>query len=279
MNKKEVLDLLTENGLSPNKMYGQNFLIQEDISRKIVEAAGIVGSDTVLEIGPGLGELTGMILEKGCALTAVEIDSGLYSLLTKKFSNNKNLTLIHNDFLKMEKSGAFNKVVSNLPYSCASEILFNVSGKYYPELLCVMVQREMAERIISDPGTPEYGAMTVMLSSIYESRIAFHVQPTSFFPRPDVVSSVVIFTKKQLPPLMADQKILFSKLVKSAFWGRRKTLVKACSSSPHLQLDKAILLDALSLLGVNVAVRGEELSSAQFMELAKIIGSQQETHD
>jgi 16S rRNA (adenine1518-N6/adenine1519-N6)-dimethyltransferase len=271
MTRKEIIQFLKDNTLSPNKRLGQNFLCDATVTTRIIQAAEISASDSVLEIGPGLGELTSMLLETGCSLTSVEIDSGLHRYLAQKIIGHGRFTLVHADFLKTEKLGSFNKIAANLPYYCASEILFKCSEEYSPDLMCVMLQKEMAERIVSKPGTESYGAMTVMLAAKYSADIAFDVSPTSFYPSPDVTSSVLVLRRSQTVQLTADEFSIFALLVKSSFWGRRKTLVKSCSSSPHHKFERAILLDALSSLGLNDSIRGEALSVDQFASIARII--------
>jgi 16S rRNA (adenine1518-N6/adenine1519-N6)-dimethyltransferase len=271
MTRKEIIQFLKDHTLSPNKRLGQNFLCDARVTAQIISAAEISSADSVLEIGPGLGELTTMLLDTGCSLTSVEIDSGLHRYLGERLTGHSNFRLIHADFLKTEQLGSFNKIAANLPYYCASEILFKCAEEYSPNIMCVMLQKEMAERIVSKPGTESYGAMTVMLAAKYSSSVAFDVPPASFFPSPDVTSSVLVMRRSQSIALSAKEFTIFALLVKSAFWGRRKTLVKSCSSSPHHKFERAILLDALSSLGLNDAIRGEALSVDQFAEIARII--------
>jgi len=271
MTKNEIIALLEAEGLSPNKTFGQNFLTGTDVIERIAAAAGVDRNDCVLEIGPGLGGLTGVILARGASLTAVEIDAGLCRYLRKFFGGTDRFTLVHADFLKADIPGRFNKVVANLPYYCASEIIFRCAEKYDPDLICVMIQKEMARRIASGPGDADYGAMTVMLSYMYGARTAFDVPPSSFHPAPDVTSTIVVLTRREREEMSAAERELFTRLVKGAFWGRRKTFVKACSSSPHISLDRAILLDALRSLGINDAARGEQLSFRQYIGIARAI--------
>jgi 16S rRNA (adenine1518-N6/adenine1519-N6)-dimethyltransferase len=279
MTRQEIIKILTTEGLSPNKMFGQNFLCDNNITDKIINTANPVFSDSVLEIGPGLGELTSRLSERCGSITSVEIDSGLYRFLSDKFKDNKKITLIHSDFLKTNLKGPFSKVIANLPYYCASEILFKCSEDFSPAVICVMLQKEMAERITAIHGTESYGAMTLSLSYHYESHIAFNVSSASFYPRPDVTSSVLLMKRRGDFDLGAKERQVFSSLVKGAFWGRRKTFVKACSSSPHIALSKTILLDALSHLHLNAAIRGEDMTVRQFVDLAGFIASHKDFTD
>jgi 16S rRNA (adenine1518-N6/adenine1519-N6)-dimethyltransferase len=270
MTRTELHKILRDYQLSPNKRLGQNFLCEENTIRRIVEIAGITHDSSVLEIGPGLGALTEGILATGCSMTCIEIDSGMFRFLSERFAGTA-ATIIHADFLKTEIPGTFDVVCANLPYYCASEILFRCAEIYLPSTMCVMLQKEMAERIISKPDAPEYGAMTIMLSLRYESSISFNVNPASFFPSPDVTSSILLMKKNDRYNLNETEYLTVSNLVKAAFWGRRKTLVKCCTSSPHARIDKSILLDAMRSLGINDSVRGETLSPSQYVELARSI--------
>lgn len=276
MTRKEITKILEEYSLSPNKKLGQNFLSDGNIADRIIETSRVSPSDRVLEIGPGLGELTGKLLETGCFLTSVEIDSGMHRFLADEYSSYGNFTLVHADYLKTGIPGPFSKVISNLPYCCSSEILFKCAGEYFPDLICVMLQKEMAERIISRPGTASYGAMTVMLGIRYSSTIAFSVKPSSFYPAPEVTSSVLLMKRSGDIKLSDSEFSVFSSIVKSSFWGRRKTFVKACSSSPHAGFDRTIILDALGCIGINDSVRGESLSIEQFARLARIIAGHED---
>lgn len=268
MNKSEIIDLLKGNSLYANKALGQNFLSHEETAKRIVTESGMTADDTVLEIGPGLGSLTDFLIEKGCSITAVEIDSGLYRLLQQKYSENKRITIIHADFLKSTIDGSFTGIVGNLPYYCASEIIFQAAEKYDPKIMCVMVQREMAERMASSFGEKDYGAMTISLQYRYDIKIAFHVSPSSFMPQPDVVSSVVILKRHHRFSMSEKEESVFHTLVKGAFWGRRKTIVKACTESPHTPYDKSILTDSLEESAISKSSRGESLSVESFVRLA-----------
>ena len=147
MTRQGIITILETEGLSPNKMFGQNFLCDNNITDKIINAANPAAVDSILEVGPGLGELTSKLSERCNHITAVEIDSGLFRFLSHKFAEDNRVTLIHDDFLKAHLSGSFNKVIANLPYYCASEILFKCTEDYSPSTICVMLQKEMAERI------------------------------------------------------------------------------------------------------------------------------------
>ncbi len=271
MNINKLHEIRKLYGLSANKKLGQNFLIDGNIIRKIVEAVNPGENDIVLEIGPGLGSITGVILERSKHLTAVEIDSGAARYLKDSYGGNPSFRLIHSDFFKYFPDRDYTVIVSNLPYYCASEILFNIASRYRESSLHVMVQREMAARMISRPGTVSYGAMTVTLSYYYRSSILFNVPPGAFYPAPDVTSSFIRLERRDDRDLTDREVEIFHLVVKSAFWGRRKTLLKGLTASPHLGYSKEIILKGLAESGIDGKMRGEELDVEEYIRLARIL--------
>ena len=269
MKKKDVISIAETYGLAPNKRLGQNFLVDDGITEKIIGIISPSRDDAVLEIGPGLGALTGMLLERSCSVTAVEIDAGLYRYLREAFTGRENLELLHCDFLKCETEDRYTRVVSNLPYYCASEILFKIASTLGAKGVYVMLQREMAQRITAAPGSPDYGALTVTLGYYYRSRIALQVPREVFYPRPDVGSSFMALERREDNPLSPEENVLFHSVVKSAFWGRRKTILKALSESPHLSFEKDRIRSALEKTGIEAVSRGEELSTEEYCSLTR----------
>ncbi len=268
LNKKETRELLAELGFKPNKKLGQNFLCSGEILRRIGDTAALAPGDRVLEIGPGLGALTGELVERGARVTAVEIDAGFFRYLKEKFGDT--VELHHADFLKVTMAGEFTKAVANLPYYCSSEILFRLAEEYRMAEVFVMLQKEMAARIWAAPGSDTYGALTVSLALHFESARLFDIDRSAFLPEPDVKSSFLKLTrKKDLPG--AETVRLFHALVKSAFWGRRKPLSSALSRSPHLELSKDAVLRACAEVGIDPVVRGEELGLEDYLRLARTI--------
>lgn len=273
MTKREVLDILSSISLAPNKKLGQNFLILENFVRKIVDSASLSKDMSVCEIGPGLGALSRVIAPECRELSCVEIDAGFAAYLTQYFAATPNVRILHQDFLKMKAYPKSDVVISNLPYYCASEILFVIAREISPVRICAMMQKEMAERIVAKPGSEHYGAMTVTLSYYYTPSVQFNVPPSAFYPQPDVVSTVVLFTRVETNALSRDETALFHALVKSAFWGRRKTVSKALSSSPHLRIPKELLSGSLEAAGIDAAARGETLSLDDYIRLTTILFS------
>ena len=268
MNAARIRSLMDELGLSPNKALGQNFLCDEAALERIAVASGAGKGDHVLEIGPGLGDLTGKLLDRGARVTAVEIDAGLARHLETRFGGREGFSLRHADFLKIHAGGDFSLSVSNLPYYCSSEMLFAMATRYRIPALFAMLQKEMAARIVSQPGSEQYGALAVSLGHYYEVRLLFSVGRTSFYPRPDVTSAFVGMARRADTPDDQAFNDMFHLVVKSAFWGRRKMLLKALSESPHLSAGRDAVREAMRGAGLAEHVRGETLSTEQFRELA-----------
>ncbi len=271
MNTAEIIRILSDFSISPNKKLGQNFLCNSGIIDRIIEHSSVYKHDTVLEIGPGLGILTEALAEKAGKVTAVEIDSGLCRLLSEKFKGRGNIEIIHADFLKIKAGGAFSKTISNLPYYCASEILFKIAGDYHIPEVYIMLQREMAERIESKPGTKNYGAISAVLGLYYEPKILFNIDKRSFYPQPEIDSCYLNLTKINDIQLNDGELRLYHDIVKSAFWGRRKTILKALADSPHLKFERDFLRKRLCEANIDEKARGEMLAVEDFKNLARKI--------
>lgn len=271
MNTAEIKETIARLGLHPNKRLGQNFLVSPEARERIMAAMACTIEDRVLEIGPGLGALTEALLGRAGGVTAVEIDAGFARYLSERFGSDGRFTLIHGDFLKNPPPDTFTKIVSNLPYYCSSEILFEVT-RYSAHKVYVMLQKEMAERITASPGNKSYGALTVTLGLYYEARRVFTVPRESFYPRPDVTSSFLTLTRRPALSLAEGEIALFHALVKSAFWGRRKTILAALSGSPHISIGRDGAARILSEAGIDQRRRGEELTREEFIALARAMG-------
>jgi 16S rRNA (adenine1518-N6/adenine1519-N6)-dimethyltransferase len=268
MNLTQVRETIGRYGLSPNKRLGQNFLVSDDVRDRIIDTIGVATDDRVLEIGPGLGALTERLVPVAESVTAVEVDSGLSRVLADRFGAGKSFRLIHSDFLKLDLADTFTKIISNLPYYCASEILFHVARYSAPQVY-VLLQKEMADRIVAGPGSKTYGALTVTLGFYYQPRVMFRVSKESFHPRPEVTSSFVRLVRKGHLPLEGGEIGNFHLVVKSAFWGRRKTMLKALSESPHLEIGRELAAKMLEQAEIIPGVRGEDLGLESFVALAR----------
>lgn len=212
------------------KSLGQNFLHDQNISRKIVNSANPQKNDFFLEIGPGEGALTQFLLSKISKYLAVEIDSRLIPILTEKFSNHKNFEITNSDFLDFDltKMPKNLRVIGNLPYNATSPIIFKCLESYRKvQDLTIMVQKEVADRLSANFGSKNYGILSVFLSVFGEVKKLFNVPPTVFFPKPKVYSAVVRIKFKNDFELA--NKDLFFKIVKAAFGKRRKIISNSLS--------------------------------------------------
>ena len=270
MNKSEILKIIKAYGLAPNKKFGQNFLIDENIIQKIIEISQ-PDNKKILEIGPGLGAITYPLANKALLYSAVEIDSGFVRYLQDTFNSFESVNIIHGDFLKCNLEDKFDIIISNLPYNSASEILFRIAKDFNAKTIFIMLQKEMSERIMSLPGSKIYGALAVTLSYYFNSKILFHISGESFYPKPDVKSSFLQLTRKERYFKNRDHEDIFHLVVKSAFWGRRKTILKSLSESPHMELNRDRVKKILDLSEIQHNIRSEMLSLEDFIKLTERI--------
>jgi 16S rRNA (adenine1518-N6/adenine1519-N6)-dimethyltransferase len=267
LKKSDLVEISKAYGLSPNKKLGQNFLVSDEFAERIIAASEIQRSDSVLEIGPGFGALTERLAVAAGSVTAVEIDSGLARYLKEKFQSFQNVEIVHGDFLKYSPAVRFTRIVSNLPYYCSSEIIFRIAADYEGCDAFLMLQKEMARRLVSSPGTPSYGALTVTAGFYFKAELLFNVGKGSFHPSPDVNSSFMAFRRK-VPAFAGIEAVLFHKIVKSAFWGRRKTILTSLSESPHMDVPRNDVSEVLGSCGIGHKLRGEDLGLDDFIRLA-----------
>ena len=255
--------------LRADKKLGQNFLIDENVVRQIVEAAELSEADTVLEVGPGIGTLTQGLAESKAQVVAVELDTRLLPVLATTLEGYDNVRLVHGDILKvniMEEVGAPEfKVCANLPYYITTPIIFALLEKRLPmERLVAMVQKEVAERMAAQPGGKEYGALSVAIQYYTEPEIAFIVPPTSFIPAPAVDSAVIVCKRRAKPPVEVCDEALFFRVVKAAFSLRRKML---SNSLKNMGIKGEQVAKWLELAGVDGKRRAETLSLEDFAKL------------
>lgn len=255
--------------LRADKKLGQNFLIDEDIVRRIVEAAELTPADKVLEVGPGIGTLTQGLAESGADVVAVELDKRLLPVLDVTLKGYDNVRIVNGDILKvdiMQEVGAENfKVCANLPYYITTPIIFALLEKRLPmERLVAMVQKEVAERMAAQPGGREYGALSVAIQYFTEPEIAFIVPPTSFIPAPAVDSAVIVCRRRKQPPVQVCDEALFFRVVKAAFSMRRKMLNNALK---NMGISSEQCAKWLELAGIDGKRRGETLTLEDFAAL------------
>ncbi len=277
--------IFREQGLAPKKWMGQNLLVDDSYLERIVRAARIGPGDRVVEVGAGLGVLTEALVRQGARVWALEIDSGFCRVLEEKFRDSENVALIHADALKFDfpdlarKIGKL-RVVANLPYSISSRLVFTFhENREIFSSLYILLQKEVAERLIAPSGTRDYGVLTVLLGVSAEAEILFDIPPKAFFPVPEVVSSLVRVSFPEIPPVEVQDPQLLVRLVKAAFSGRRKTLRNTLRSAPIPGLSPQILVAAADQAGIDLGRRAETLSSQEFATFADAILSKSNPPD
>ena len=227
MRVQEVKTILESMGKRPSKRLGQHFLIDDRVIERQVKAADISPGETVLEIGPGIGNLTEAILTAGAEVVAVEADESFCRFLRRRFG--PRITLVHADAVNAFLP-AFDKVVANLPYQISSPITFKLLDEGF-RLAVLMVQREFAERMGASSGSKDYGRLTVSVFYRAACEIAFEVPRTAFWPQPNVDSSVVKLTPRKAPFDVANERVFFD-VTKAIFSHRRKKIHNALADDP-----------------------------------------------
>lgn len=272
-NKKVTKYILQRFNIHMSKHLGQNFLIDNSIVEGIVNAADIKSTDRVLEIGPGIGTLTQALAKTGADVTCVELDKRLPEVLAHTLEAYNNVTIVQGDILKVNIPEIMGdkpfKVVANLPYYITTPIIMALLEKHLPITdIVVMVQKEVAERMVAQPGGKTYGALSVAVQYYTEPEIILDVPPASFMPKPEVDSLVIDCKVRQNPPVdLVDQKLFF-RVVKAGFGQRRKTLNNALKT---LGIDKKIIATALSEANIDPARRGETLTIEEFATLSNLL--------
>ena len=276
-NPKNTIEVIQKYEFAFQKKFGQNFLIDTHVLDKIIRAAGVTKEDMVLEIGPGIGTMTQCLAEAAGRVVAVEIDSNLIPILKDTLKDYDNITVINEDILKVDikklaeeyNGGRPIKVVANLPYYI---ILYFLMGLFESEVpidnITVMVQKEVADRMQTGPGSKDYGALSLAVQYYAEPYIVANVPPNCFIPRPNVGSAVIRLTRHQKPPVEVKDSGLMFRLIRASFNQRRKTLQNGLNNSSELHYSKEQIARAIESLGVPATVRGEALTLEQFARLA-----------
>lgn len=251
---------------------------------KIIRSANITKDDFVLEIGPGIGTMTQYLAEAAREVAAVEIDKALIPILEDTLSGYDNITVINEDVLKldikqlvMERNGGRPvKVVANLPYYITTPIIMGLFESHVPiDSITVMVQKEVAQRMQSGPGSKDYGALSLAVQYYAEPYIVANVPPNCFMPRPKVGSAVIrLTTYKEAPIDVKDERLMF-RIIRASFNQRRKTLVNGLNNSPEITISKEIIAEAIAELGVSPTIRGEALTLGEFARLSNIISAKE----
>ena len=229
MRAEEVKAVLQSMGKRPTKRLGQNFLLDDSVLRRSVGFAELTDKDMVLEIGPGIGNLTNELLKTGAKVVAVEQDAEFCRFLTKRFGGR--IQLVQADAVKAFLP-EFNKVVSNLPYQISSPITFKLLGLGF-DVAVLMLQKEFAERMIARPGTPEYGRLSVGVFFRADCEIAIEVPRHAFWPQPKVDSCVVTLVPRP-PPFKVKDAEVFSRVTQAIFSHRRKKISNSLKTDPSV---------------------------------------------
>lgn len=276
-NPTNTIEILDKYGFSFQKKFGQNFLIDENVVRKIVREAGVTKDDFVLEVGPGIGTMTQILCEEAREVVAVEIDKKLIPILTKDtLSYYDNVTVINEDILKLDiaklakekNDGKPIKVVANLPYYITTPIIMGLfeSGVAL-DSITIMVQKEVADRMQVGPGTKDYGALSLAVQYYAKPSIVLTVPASCFMPRPNVDSAVIRLERYSQPPVDVKDAHLMFNIIRASFNQRRKTMTNSVVNA-GLGITKERLLTALEACGLPATVRGEALTLEQFAQLA-----------
>ena len=253
-----------------SKKLGQNFLIKRGIVDEIVHAAELTPGEPVLEVGPGIGTLTQGLAQSGADVTAIELDRRLLEVLDTTLASYDNVRIVHGDVLKLDVPTIMNhkpfKVVANLPYYITTPIIMSLLESKLPiERLVVMVQKEVALRIVAKPGTKDYGALSVAVQYYTEPDIVLDVPPKSFLPAPAVTSSVIRCVLRDKPPVDVIDEKLFFRVVKAGFAQRRKTFSNTMKTTG---LSKDRIEELLAKANIDGQRRGETFTLQEFADVA-----------
>ena len=277
---RETKAIIDSYSFAFQKKFGQNFLIDANVLERIISDSGITKDDLVVEIGPGIGTMTQYLCEAAREVVVIEIDETLIPILNYTLSDYDNVEIINDDALKVDiekiarekNDGKPIKVVANLPYYITTPIIMSLlEGDVPIESITIMVQKEVAERMQTGPGSKEYGALSLAVQYYADAHILMNVPANCFMPRPKVDSSVIkldIYKEKQIK--VSDEEMMF-KIIRASFNQRRKTLVNGLKNASNLPYTKDEIEDAIEKLGEDLRVRGETLKLEKFARLTDIL--------
>lgn len=273
---RDTMQLLKKYHIHANKKLGQNFLIDDAVVEKTIEAADITKEDLIIEIGPGLGTLTKELLEKAKKVIAIELDEKMIPILQERFFLYQNLELVHQDiltvplkeYIEKEENIREVKIVANLPYYITTPIIMKLLEDRLPvKTITVMVQKEVAKRLTAQTGDKLCGAITYAIEYYCETKEVIEVPRQSFMPAPEVDSEVIQLILRDKPKVQVkDEKFLFS-LIKASFMQRRKTLLNGIGNSGLIEKNK--LKEIMQKMNLPETTRGENLTLEQFAEIAE----------
>lgn len=269
-------EIINKYSFAFQKKIGQNFLIDSNILESIVSAADITKDDFVLEIGPGIGTMTQYLCEAARQVVAVEIDKMLIPILKDTLSEYDNVEVINQDVLKLDikalaqekNNGKPIKVVANLPYYITTPIIMGLFESKVPiESITIMVQKEVADRMQTGPGSKDYGALSLAVQYYADAKVQLNVSASCFMPRPNVDSAVIKLTAHEKPVVDVDEALMF-KVIRASFNQRRKTLVNGLKNSSELDYTKEEIVQAIKAIGKEENIRGEKLTLEEFAALS-----------
>ena len=270
--------IMKTNSIFAKKMFGQNFLIDDNILQNIVDSANVSAQDIIIEIGPGLGNLTHYILETGAKVIAFEIDTDMIEILNDRFRNVSNLEIINKDILKVDMQEYLEdkkvKIIANLPYYITSPIIFKLlEYRKNIQSITIMIQKEVADRINAAPHSKDYGVLTISTNYIANVKKMFDVPNKSFIPAPNVTSAVIQITPNcdKEKALMIEDESAFKDLVKKAFSARRKKLSNSLLNGGINNMSKQDIESMIEQVGLSLNCRAEEVSIEQYAKMSNII--------
>lgn len=269
--------ILQKYGIHANKKLGQNFLVSDEAVEKIVEAAKLEKKDLVIEIGPGLGNLTQQLLEKAGKVICIELDDRMLKILEDRFKLYENFELLHNDIMKIDLKELIQKeeyksvkVVANLPYYITTPIIMKLLEEHLPiESITIMVQKEVAKRIVAKPGSHLSGAITYSVYYYCEPKEILEVAKDSFIPAPEVDSEVIQLVLREKPPIELIEEKMFFQVIKASFSQRRKTFINGMINNKIATKEE--ISNILQKMQINEKIRGENLSIEQFAQISNLL--------
>lgn len=277
---EETKKLIKKYGIRANKSLGQNFLVNSEVVDAIINSSEITKQDMVIEIGPGLGTLTKYLLDKAGKVLCIELDKRMIEILNDRFSKMNNFEIINQDVLKVNLNDVIKqnkidsdfknvKIVANLPYYITTPIIMKLlEDKLDIQSITVMIQKEVAERLIEIPGGKNTGAITHSVYYYCESEKIMEVPNSSFIPEPEVTSEVIKMTLRKQPAVNIDNPKVMFMIIKSAFMQRRKTLLNALTNA-NVFLSKEEGIDILRKCNISENARAENLSIQDYANIAK----------
>ncbi len=279
-NAKSTAQVIKKYGFTFQKRFGQNFLIDEHVLNKIIDASLVGKDEGVIEIGPGIGTMTQRLCGRAAKVVAIEIDKELIPILEDTLSEYQNVRIINADVMKTDLAALIKeefpqmtvRVVANLPYYITTPIVMSLLEQRLPiASITIMVQKEVADRMQAQPGTKDYGALSLAVGYYADTYIAANVPPNCFMPRPKVGSSVIRLTVRKGPEVRVSDEDKMFEIIRAAFNQRRKTLVNAVANHDKLSFSKTEIETALDRLGISTTIRGEVLGLEQFAKLSDIL--------